>query len=133
MKASVKMAYQGTEQSSSDFRCSDGMTSMTLQQENHKYKGTGGTSQENSFIGFSPAFLDETTGMIYLSRFADGRIAPMHLLDGLPQELVIHRTPSGRVKAVKASITAGFVLSGQFYTREQAASAISQQVMSTPV
>jgi hypothetical protein len=58
---------------------------------------------------------------VYLSRFADGRVAPVHLLDGLPAEVVVSRYPSGRVAAVSASVVAGFVRGGQFYTREQAA------------
>jgi hypothetical protein len=96
-----------------------------LREEHQRFLGTGGTSQENQAFDFVPAFRDGSTGRIYLSRFSDGRIAPMHLLDGLPPELVVQRTNSGRVTAVRSSVTAGFVKAGQFYTRAQAANALT--------
>ena len=98
-----------------------GFTRRDLRRENHSYRGTGGLSQKNGCCGFSPAFLDTETGIIYHSCFADGRPAPLHLLDGLPEELILTRVPDGRVTAVKGSIIAGFVQSGRFYTREEAA------------
>ncbi|MFO1349372.1 MAG: hypothetical protein U1F68_01280 [Gammaproteobacteria bacterium] len=102
------------------------MTPQQLVEQNECFKGTGGVSQENCCSGFLPAFTDTCTGTIYLSRFADGRLAPMHLLDGLPQELVMERFPSGRVAAVKATVVAGFVRNGCFYTRAQAAAAVTK-------
>lgn len=101
------------------------LTVNRLVQQNHCFKGTGGVSQENRSRGFVPAFSDTTTGTIYLSRFADGHLAPMHLLEGLPAEVVAGRTSSGRVKAVKKTVVAGFVRNDQFYTREQAAKAVT--------
>jgi hypothetical protein len=108
-------------------RSSEGgqLTGEALEAENRVYHGSGGTSQENGSFCFCPAFYDVDTGVVYLSRFADGKIAPMHLLDGLPQEVVTQRTAEGKVKAVKSSVAAGFVRSGRFYTREQAANAIA--------
>ncbi len=100
------------------------MTILDLRDENRRFRGVGGTSGGNSFGGFLPAFLDRSTGAVYLSRFADGRAAPLHLLDALPPELVMRRSASGRAAAVKGSVMAGFVHSGQFYTREQAATAV---------
>ena len=96
------------------------MSPAVLARENRCFKGTGGISQENGRYGFVPAFLDSATGTIYLSRFPDGRIAPIHLLDGLPDELVSQRSTAGKVTAVKNSVMAGFVRCGRFYTREQA-------------
>lgn len=96
-----------------------------LREDQRRFRGTGGVSQESRPFGFIPAFRDAITGLVYLSRFSDGRIAPMHLLDGLPSELVVQRTRSGRVAAVRSSVTAGFVKAGQFYTRAQAASALT--------
>src|SRR5262245_21292407 len=99
------------------------MNAMTPQQlalENARYRGTGGVS-ENCSAGFSPAFRDTETGVVCLSRFADGRPAPFHVLDGLPNELVISRDwHFGRVSA-KPSVVSGFVHEGRFYTREEAA------------
>jgi hypothetical protein len=99
------------------------MTPEQLRLENLAYVGTGGISQENRHRGFLPAFFDSETGRSVLSKFADGRVAPVHLLDGLPAEWIVARDRSGRVRSVKSSVIAGFVLDGWFYTREQAAKA----------
>ncbi|MDX1606432.1 MAG: hypothetical protein R3202_09580 [Candidatus Competibacterales bacterium] len=95
-----------------------------LARQNRQYQGTGGCSAENRECGFAPAFLDARTGRVHRSRFADGRPAPMHLLDGLPPELVQERSPGGRVTAVSTDLVAGFVRNGRFYTRAQAAAAL---------
>lgn len=97
------------------------MSERLLQLETRAFQGTGGISSENGHRGFRPAFLDQATAHVYLSRFADGRPAPFHLLDGLPEGLVLDRDAAGRVKAVKATVVSGFVLEGRFYTREEAA------------
>lgn len=102
------------------------MTPRRLVEQNRRFRGSGGISQENRAGGFLPAFADTRTGATYPSRFADGRPAPVHLLDGLPTELVVARSSSGRVEAVKASVVAGFVRAGRFYTREQAAEAMAK-------
>ncbi|MEN8207592.1 MAG: hypothetical protein ABFS24_16550 [Pseudomonadota bacterium] len=95
-----------------------------LAQQNHIYRETGGVSEGNRDQGFRPAFLDRMTGTTWLSRFADGRIAPLHVLDGLPNELVAERDKEGHVKACKDCVIAGFLRGGLFYTREQAARAV---------
>jgi hypothetical protein len=99
----------------------------TLETQNRRFKGTGGVSEENRAQGFRPAFMDTRTGDVYLSRFGDGRPAPIHILDGLPANAVLRRTGSGRVTAVYGWITAGFVRDGRFFTREQAAAAFIQE------
>lgn len=102
------------------------MSERTLRQENVAFHGTGGRSQENRSAGFLPAFFDVQTETVYPSCFADGRPAPVHLLDGLPDEVVVSRHATGRVLAVKASVISGFVRAGQFYTRAAAAQAVAQ-------
>ena len=97
------------------------LTTSVLRQQNLAFQGTGGVSAGNRSQGFVPAFLDTETGMIHLARYADGRPAPLHLLDGLPQELVVNRDAAGRCVAASRSLIAGFVQAGLFYTREQAA------------
>ena len=97
-----------------------------LRRENVVHTGTGGRSEENAGLGFKPAFLDFATQTIYPSRFADGRLAPFHLLDGLPEEVVIDRAPNGRVIAAKATLISGFVRNGFFYTRTAAARAAAE-------
>ncbi len=102
------------------------MNAGRLRRENLVHSGTGGRSEENSGLGFWPAFLDFATQTIYRSRFADGRLAPFHLLDGLPDEVVVDRAPSGRVIAAKATLISGFVRNGFFYTRTAAARAAAE-------
>lgn len=102
------------------------MSEAVLRRENVEFQGTGGRSQENRALGFRPAFLDVDTSTVYPSRFADGRPAPFHLLDGLPAEVVLARSASGRVASVKSSIVSGFTLEGEFYTREAAARRASE-------
>jgi len=105
------------------------MNGELLKRENEIHAGTGGRSQENASLGFIPAFLDFATQTIYPSRFADGRLAPFHLLDGLPDEVIVDRAPSGRVIAAKATLISGFVRNGFFYTRAAAARAAAEWVL----
>ncbi|MCP5450554.1 MAG: hypothetical protein H6972_08395 [Gammaproteobacteria bacterium] len=101
------------------------MTTRTLRRQNQVFRGTGGVSAENRTLGFVPAFLDTQTGAVYRACFADGRPAPMHLLDGLPSAVVVSRdATTGRVTALKSSVQAGFLRAERFYTREQAAAAL---------
>jgi hypothetical protein len=69
--------------------------------------------------------MDTQTRAVYASCFADGRPAPFHLLDGLPDEVVLERQPCGRVRSIKASVVSGFVLDGDFFTREEAAARVA--------
>lgn len=92
--------------------------------ENIRFRGTGGRSQGNHQCEFVPGFIDTATGEIYRSRYSDGRPAPMHMLEGLPSNVVIRRSSSGSVAMVKSSIISGFIHQRRFYTREQAATAV---------
>lgn len=74
-------------------------------------------------FGFRPAFLDCVRMRIHLARFADGRLAPFHLLEGLPDEAVADRSAAGRVVRAKATLIPGFERGGFFYTRTAAARA----------
>ena len=100
------------------------MTSITLKTQNRRFAGTRGVSPENRGLGFLPGFMDQETGIIYLSCNVDGSLAPIHRMDGLPDEVIVTRTPTGRVAAVKGSLIAGFIRDGLFYTRDQAAIAL---------
>lgn len=97
------------------------LNSAVLKRHNDEFAGTGGRSQENRPWGFRPAFMDAVTHVIYRSCFSDGTAAPVHLLDGLPDEVVASRDATGRVLSAKASIVAGFVRDGRFYTRDEVA------------
>ncbi|HET7404013.1 MAG TPA: hypothetical protein VFJ62_19605 [Usitatibacter sp.] len=83
-----------------------------------------GPSDDPRDMGFRPAFFDYATGLIYVSRYRDGREAPFHLLDGLPDEAVATRASCGKVVAAKATLIQGFERSGYFYTRRSAARAV---------
>ncbi len=95
-----------------------------LAEENLQFRGTGGVSAENADRGFRPAFCDTQTSRVYPSRFADGRAAPFHILDGLPDEVVAMRDAAGRVLKLKESLVSGFVRMGRFFTRDEASAAI---------
>ncbi|HZZ92394.1 MAG TPA: hypothetical protein VFE23_07515 [Usitatibacter sp.] len=80
-------------------------------------------------LGFRPAFLDWGTMAIHRARFGDGRLAPYHALEGLPDALIELRAPSGRVALLKPSVVIGYERGGYFYTRRSAAHACEQWVL----
>jgi len=99
------------------------VTEETLARENHQFTGTGGVSAINRDQGFIPAFLDTETSNVYRSRFPNGRPAPIHVLGGLPVELVEANSHSSGHRVIKSSVISGFVLEETFYSREEAAQA----------
>lgn len=101
------------------------LSQQLLKRQNLEFAESAGISQNNRQFGFSPAYQDSLSGRVELSRFADGRPAPLHLLDGLPEEWVTSRDAHGHVQKLRAGIIAGFARNGRFYTREQAARANS--------
>jgi hypothetical protein len=102
------------------------LTAQALQRENQRHAGSGGVSRANASLGFRPAFFDYATHTLYASCFRDGRPAPVHLLEGLPDAAVAIRSPEGRVVAAKATLIAGFERNGYFYTRTAAAKAVKE-------
>lgn len=96
-----------------------------IAEENAQLAVTGATGTARRF-GFHPAFLDFATMRSYPSRFADGSIASFHVLDGLPDEVVVERLPSGSVVLAKATLICGFERGGFFYTRSAAARACKE-------
>lgn len=102
------------------------LSPRVVARQNRAFMGTGGVSQGNAGSGFSPAFMDQTSGIVYLSCFADGSEAPLHVLDGLPEELVAERSAGSCVTAVKPGVIAGFIRDGLFYNREQASKAVAR-------
>lgn len=95
-----------------------------LDYDNERFASTGGLSQHNREAGFLPAFQDTETGCVYRSRFSDGSPAPIHLLDGLPRALQ-RDNGDGTAMTFKPTLVAGFLRADRFYTREQAAQALS--------
>jgi hypothetical protein len=107
------------------------MNETNPSQESNTHVGTDSASVCGNRLGFRPAFLDFATLAIYPSRFADGRPAPFHLLDGLPDEVVKLRVDA-RVISAKSTIIAGFERGGFFYTRTAAARACEQWDLDSP-
>lgn len=98
-----------------------------LEHQNEVFAGTGGVSQNNRKSGFIPAYKNTETGEAVVSCFADGRVAPVHLLEGLPHAWVTARDEQGRASQVAPSVIAGFIRDGVFYTRAAAARAVSDE------
>ena len=96
-------------------------TFSPLEKENIEYQHTGGISQNNAQYAFVPAFQDECDQRIELSRFSDGRVAPFHMLDGLPEEWIVKRDRAGRAVEIRNTIVSGFVRHGRFFSRQEAA------------
>ena len=119
------MRPPGLEQPLTVVSQQDPLSDFALRLENAAYRDTGGVSQNNRQAGFRPAYRNIRTGQTVISRFADGSQAPIHVLDGLPDDWVVARYEDGRVRRVLATVVSGFVCRGRFYTREAAARAMS--------
>ncbi len=65
-----------------------------------------------------PAFYDLEEGQIYLSRFADGSLAPMHVYDSLPDAILMRR---------ELNVVSGYLYDGAFLTGLQTAQRLSDQ------
>ncbi|MEA3273949.1 MAG: hypothetical protein U9Q81_01335 [Pseudomonadota bacterium] len=100
------------------------LSQRLLSDQNLAYAGTGGISRNNRNRGFAPGYLNVRSGVAVVSCFADGRPAPLHLLDGLPEDWVLERDICGRVIKARPGVIAGFIRGSRFYTREQAARAV---------
>jgi hypothetical protein len=97
------------------------LSQRLLKAQNTDYAATGGVSRNNRHAGFVPGYLDTESGVAVVSCFADGRPAPVHVLDGLPEGWVRCRDASGKVAMARSGVIAGFIRDGRFYTREEAA------------
>jgi len=95
-----------------------------LEWENQTYGGSAGVSEGCREGRFRPAFLDQETGKVYLSRYANGHMAPFHTLGGLPDEVVAARYADGSVAKTKNRLISGFLKGGHFYTRHEAAAKV---------
>ncbi len=118
--------HQTAQQERSRSRSRRGvLTHLSLRDENVRYAGTQGVSQNNRPARFQPGYLDSRSGEWVLSRFRDGTPAPVHLLDGLPPTWVAQRDTDGHVTCTRPGIVSGFIRNGLFYTREEAIKASS--------
>jgi hypothetical protein len=95
-----------------------------LKRENRAYCGSAGVSEGCREACFRPAFLDQETGTVYLSRYRNGHAAPVHTLEGLPDAVVAARYANGNVAKTKNTLISGFLKGNTFYTRQQAAARV---------
>lgn len=130
LKLKIKTSNRGTAMNKSTTECDHHpLTCEVLLQENREFSDTAAVSANNRALGFIPAFKDTLTGNIYRSRFPNGSPAPIHVLAGLPDELVDIDTKSNGQRVIKSSVISGFILEDIFYSREeavQAAAAVKQ-------
>ncbi|MGH1461300.1 MAG: hypothetical protein ACRBB6_04625 [Neptuniibacter sp.] len=99
--------------------------SNKLVRENRQFSGTSGISQNNSGSGFVPAFKNSESGEVEISRFCDGRMAPFHLIEGLPDHWIAEWDHQGRAIEIKNTVVSGFVRLGEFFTRQEAAESVA--------
>lgn len=102
-------------------RRTGGLCGCDIRTQNAHFAGTGGVSGNNRAVGFVPAYQNTVTGEAVVSRFGDGRPAPVHVLDGLPESWVALRDADGSVTRTTGDVIAGFLRDGRFFTREAAA------------
>ena len=96
-----------------------------LRQQNRTFAGTNGVSANARRQGFVPGYLDTRSGTAVESRFSDGRPAPVHVLEGLPDEWVAERNANGLAIRARRGIVAGFIRQGRFFSRSDAALALA--------
>ena len=101
------------------------LSGQLLKEENQRFANSPGISINNRDYGFLPAFQDSRSGCCMISRFADGCPAPIHILDGLPEEWIEARESSG-IRACP-QIISGFLRNARFYTREEVSQATLNQ------
>ncbi|WP_295392612.1 hypothetical protein [uncultured Thiodictyon sp.] len=99
------------------------LTQLSLRDENILFERTRGISLNNDRHGFLPGFRDNESGDLAISRFADGSAAPLHVLDGLPENWIAERDEHGHVTHTCPGLVSGFIRDGRFYTRDEAARA----------
>lgn len=100
------------------------LSGAELANENRRFAHSGGISENNRTAGFVPAYRDENSGIVALSKSADGRLAAVHVLDGLPDEWIATRDDLGKAVSLINGIVSGFYRDGRFFTREEAAAVL---------
>ncbi len=102
------------------------LSDAELADENRRFARSGGVSENNRDAGFVPAYRDGDSGRVVLSKTADGSIATVHTLEGLPDEWIATHDETGRAASLKSGIVSGFYRNGEFFTREEAAAEVQQ-------
>jgi hypothetical protein len=104
-----------------------GLCQCELDSQNSEFAGTPGVSQHNRAAGFVPAYCNHADGQVVASRFADGRPAPIHVLEGVPDHWVEYRDADGGSIRLKPTVEAGFIRDGRFFSRAAAKAAVERE------
>lgn len=67
-----------------------------------------------------PAFLNTENDTVRISRYQNGKPAPIHISTFLPQSWLIDKRVGSRVPRIKDAVIPGFIIYGKFYSRSQA-------------
>ncbi len=95
------------------------LTELSLRDENVLFEHSKGIRRNNDHQGFVPGFRLSATGELAVSRYADGSPAPIHMLDGLPEDWIGGRDTEGHVTSTRPGVVSGFIREGRFFTREE--------------
>ncbi len=87
-----------------------------------KVERTNAHSNSDSGVStFIPAYYDTQTDTVYLSRYKNGSVAPVHVLDSIPKELLSDMNKSDTNNGeLSQKVIVGFIFNNKFYTRAQA-------------
>ena len=101
-------------------------------QDNGTHKGVAGSTTQPP-PDFVPAYYDSETETVYLSRYSNGKQAPVHVLDTIPEELLQQNREHEAAHQSEPSprLIVGFVHNNRFYTRAQAIEEINRQARKT--
>lgn len=74
---------------------------------------------------FIPAFYDALSHTVFLSCYKSGQLAPIHVLEGIPDNIIKNRTLTNNRGESKNSLIIGFIFKNKFLTRKQAINTLS--------
>lgn len=118
--AAAPTSIDGSER---DARMRGVLSELSLREENALHAYTLGIGANRSELGVVPGYLNCVAGKRTIARFADGQGAPVHVLDGLPDDWIAERDCHGRPVRTHPGIVASFSHGGPFLTRDEAAEA----------
>lgn len=95
------------------------ISTIALEKQQKTYQKISGTNISDLCVGFIPAFRDLSTNETHLSITPEGRVSPIHLIDGLPLDWVTEWDLEGYPKSLKSGIIAGFFRGENFFTLEE--------------
>ena len=95
------------------------ISTVALEKQQKTYQKISGMNISDLCVGFIPAFRDLSTDETHLSITSEGKISPIHLIDGLPLDWVTEWDLQGYPKLLKPSVIAGFFRGENFFTLEQ--------------